>query len=169
MPLKFGIIEQTVHFNASPQELFDALLDHQKHSEFTGSPAATSRRTGARFTAGGGYISGKNIKLVKDRMIVQEWNPTERPEGYPSSRLEFTLTAKKNGTRLKMVHSKVPAERLEDYRKGWHTSYPVERILLQASDELAAGPESNSQLRKRSLKHGDRLYLSRFSHLATRR
>ncbi len=44
-------------------------------------------------------------------------------ERLPSSRLEFTLTAKKGGTELTMLHSKVPAEQVEDYRKGWHTSY----------------------------------------------
>ncbi len=131
LQLKFGVIEQTVQFDATPENVFDALLDPLKHSEFTGSRATTSRRTGARFTAWDGYISGKNVRLVKDKKIIQEWKTTEWPKGYPPSRLEFTLTAKDGGTELKMVHSKVPAEQMEDYRKGWYDSYwnPMKRYF----------------------------------------
>ena len=112
-----------MHFEASPSDVFDALLNPVKHAEFTRSPATTSRRTGARFTAWDGYISGKNIRLVKHRKIVQEWKTTEWPKGYPPSRPEFTLNARNDGTELKMVHSRVPAEQVEDYRKGWYDSY----------------------------------------------
>ncbi len=120
---QFGIVQQPVRFEASPADVFDALLNPIKHTEFTGSPATTSRKTGARFTAWDGYISGKNIRLVKNAKIVQEWKTTEWPKGYPPSRLEFTLSTKNGETELKMVHSRVPAEQVEDYRKGWYDSY----------------------------------------------
>jgi activator of HSP90 ATPase len=73
LPLKFGTIEQTVFFEATPEEIYDALLDARKHSEFTGSPATASAKKGATFTAWEGYIIGKNIELVKGKKIVQEW------------------------------------------------------------------------------------------------
>jgi uncharacterized protein YndB with AHSA1/START domain len=123
LALKFGTIEQTVFFKASPAEVYDALLDPKKHSKFTGSPATTNAKVGAEFNAWDGYISGKNLELVKDKKIVQEWETTQWPKGYPRSRLELTLSPKKGGTELKMVHSKVPAEQVEDYTSGWHTSY----------------------------------------------
>ena len=123
MPLKFGKIEQTVFIKASPEDVYDALLNAKKHSAFTGSPAKTNGKVGSEFTAWDGYITGKNLELVKGEKIVQEWETTEWPEGYPRSRLELTLTPKKGGTELKMVHSQVPAEQVEDYRSGWHTSY----------------------------------------------
>jgi uncharacterized protein YndB with AHSA1/START domain len=123
MALEFGEIKQTVFIKASPDEVYDALLNAKKHSAFTGSPAKTNARVGSEFTAWDGYITGKNLELVKGEKIVQEWETTEWPEGYPRSRLELTLTPKKGGTELKMVHSQVPAEQVEDYRSGWHTSY----------------------------------------------
>ena len=123
MPLKFGKIEQTVFIKASPDDVYDALLNAKKHSAFTGSPAKTNAKVGSEFTAWDGYITGKNLELVKGEKIVQEWETTEWPGGYPRSRLELTLTPKKGGTELKMVHSQVPAEQVEDYRSGWHTSY----------------------------------------------
>lgn len=133
MRLKFGTIEQTVFFDASPEEIYDALLDPKKHSAFTGSPATTSAKKGATFTAWDGYITGKNLELVKGKKIVQEWKTTEWPDGYPFSRLEFTLSAKKGGTELKMVHSEVPAEQVADYTSGWKSAYwdPLKEYLAK--------------------------------------
>ena len=134
LQFRFGSIEQVVQLDAKPHDVFDALLDPVKHSDFTGSPATTSRRTGARFTAWDSYISGKNIRFVKDKKIVQEWKTTEWPKGYPPSKLESTLTAKNSRTELRMVHSKVPAEQVEDYRRGWYDSYwnPLKKYLGRA-------------------------------------
>ena len=139
MPLKFGTIEQTVFFEASPEEIYDALLDPKKHSEFTGSPAATSAKKSATFSAGDGYISGKNLELVKGKKIVQEWKTTEWPDGYPVSRLQLTLTPKKGGTELRMVHSRVPAEQVAYYAGGWKSFYwnPLKEYLGKRE---AAGP-----------------------------
>jgi len=132
LPKKFGTIEQKVFFEgASVEDVYDALLDAEKHSAFTGSPATTSARMGATFTAWDGYIVGRNLELVKAKKIVQEWRTSEWPDGYPTSRLEFALSQKEGGTELKMVHSKVPAEQVADYTKGWHTSYwdPLAKYL----------------------------------------
>jgi activator of HSP90 ATPase len=137
--LKFGIIEQKVFFKAAPEDIYEALLDPKKHSDFTGSPATTSAKKGATFTAWDGYVSGKNVELEKGKKIVQEWKTTERPDGYPASRLELALTAKKGGTELEMMHSKVPAEQVADYSSGWKTSYwePLKGYLAKRE---ARGP-----------------------------
>jgi uncharacterized protein YndB with AHSA1/START domain len=63
------------------------------------------------------------LELAKGRRIVQEWTTTEWPKGYPPSRVEITLTKRKGGTLLEMVHSKVPAEQKEDYAEGWRSYY----------------------------------------------
>ena len=123
MALKFGKIVQTVYIEASPEEVYDAFLDAKKHGAFTGSPATTNAKVGAEFHAWDGYITGKNVELVKGKKIVQEWETSEWPEGYPRSRLELTFTPKKGGTELKMVHSQVPAEQVDEYTSGWPESY----------------------------------------------
>jgi activator of HSP90 ATPase len=133
LPLKFGTIEQTVFFEATPEDVYDALLDAKKHGEFTGSPATTSARKGATFTAWEGYITGKNLELVKGKKIVQDWRTTEFPDEYPFSRLELTLAPKRGGTELKMVHSKVPADQVDEYTQGWKSSYwdPLKKYFAQ--------------------------------------
>jgi uncharacterized protein YndB with AHSA1/START domain len=124
MPPKFRTIRQSVALDAAPEDVYDALLSARKHSEFTGSPSTANAKVGSTFMAWDGYISGKNIELVKGKKIVQEWTTTEWPAGYPPSRLEFTLTAKKGGgTQLKMVHARVPAEQADDYTTGWYDAY----------------------------------------------
>ena len=123
MPVKFGKIEQTIFIGASPEEVYDAFLDAKKHGAFTGSPATTNAKVGSEFQAWDGYITGKNIELVKGKKIVQEWETSEWPRGYPRSRLELPLTPKKGGTELKMVHSQVPAEQVAEYTSGWPESY----------------------------------------------
>jgi uncharacterized protein YndB with AHSA1/START domain len=132
-PLKFGAIGQTVFFKASPEDVYDALLDPKKHAEFTGSPATTSHDEGASFTAWGDYITGKNLELVKGKKIVQEWKTSEWPDGYPVSRLELILTAKNGGTQLEMIHSNVPAEQVSEYSGGWKSAYwePLKEYLAK--------------------------------------
>jgi len=149
LALKFGTIEQTVFFEAPPGEVYDALLDPKKHTEFTGSPATTSARKGATFTAWEGYITGKNLELVKGKKIVQEWKTTEWPDGYPASRLELTLAAKKGGTELKMVHSKVPAEQVASYTGGWKSAYwdPLKAYLAKRQGNPAAAKKEASRRR----------------------
>jgi len=124
MPLKTGTIKQRVFIpSAKPEEAYNALVDAKKHSAFTGSKATMNPRPGGKFTAWDGYISGKNLELVKGKKIVQESKTSEWPEDYPSSLLQFTFLSVKGGTEIRMVHPKVPASQVEQYREGWVTSY----------------------------------------------
>jgi len=108
---------------ASPRAVYDAFVDPRRHAAFTDSPAAGSRRVGARFSACGGYISAVHRELVPGRRIVQDWSTTEWPEGAPVSRLELTLKPVPRGTELRMVHSNVPASQADAYRQGWIDYY----------------------------------------------
>ena len=86
------IIQQTVTFNASPHEVYEALMDSEKHAAFTGGKAEISRAVGGSIMAYDDYIAGKNIELVPDRKIVQDWRASDWPAGY-FSRITFELTA----------------------------------------------------------------------------
>ncbi|HYC11202.1 MAG TPA: SRPBCC domain-containing protein [Nitrososphaerales archaeon] len=120
---RFGVIEQTVVIGASPREVYQAYVDPEKHAAFTGFGATGTPKVGGRFTAGDGYISGKYIELKPGTRIKHEWITTEWPAGYPPSILELTMKPRGKGTELTMVHSKVPAEQVEYYAKGWKEHY----------------------------------------------
>ncbi len=119
---KTTTIKQTVLIPAKPEEVYDALMDGKKHSAFTGAKAVISNKIGGKFSTWGGYIFGKNLELERGKRIVQEWKTTEWPD-YPPSIVEFRLKKKGEGTELSMVHSKVPAEQSDSYRRGWIDFY----------------------------------------------
>lgn len=123
MKLKTATITQKVVLPATPEEVFDAIIDAKQHSDFTGSKATSDPKVGGEFTAWDGYISGKHLELERGKRIVQEWSTSEWPTDDPPSRLEFTLRKVKGGTELTMVHSNVPQEQADDYKQGWIDSY----------------------------------------------
>ena len=100
-----------------------AFLNARTHTAFTGSKATGEGRVGAKFTAWDGYITGRTVQLKPSKKIVQEWRTTEFPSQYPDSRLELNFKAKKGGTEIVMIHSKVPAAQTPSYRAGWTEFY----------------------------------------------
>jgi len=115
--------EQSQRIPATPADVFDALVDAEKHSAFTGAEATGEAVEGAPFTAWDGYIEGRFLKLVRGLLIVQEWSTTEWPDGQEPSLVEIRLEPCDGGTHLTMVHSRVPASQAGSYEKGWVDYY----------------------------------------------
>ena len=128
-------IQQTVLFKASPHEVYEALMDSKKHAAFTGGKARISRAVGGHIMAYDDYISGKNIQLVPDRRIVQDWRAVDWPEGY-FSRITFEFTPVPEGTRLDFTHVDLPEGTEEEFTQGWIDNYwePMKIFLEKASE-----------------------------------
>jgi uncharacterized protein YndB with AHSA1/START domain len=116
----------------TPEEVYRALMTTKGHRAFTGAAARISPRVGGTFVAWGGYIHGKNLRLVPARSIYQTWRPSDPtwPRTY-YSKVRFTLAKSPRGTRVTFTHSGVPAEHVGHLSKGWHESYwrPLRRYL----------------------------------------
>lgn len=123
MEFRFKTLKQKVTIQAEPDEIYDAFIDGKKHSESTGGKATSEPKVGGKFTAWDGYIFGKHLELEKGKKIVQEWQTTEWPKGYPPSIFELIFKKVEGGTEIEMVHSKVPEEQAEDYDQGWKDFY----------------------------------------------
>jgi activator of HSP90 ATPase len=121
--LKTKTIKQKAFIPASPAQVYDAFIDPKKHSAFTGTRATCVPRVGGKIGAWDGYISGKNLKLVKGKQIQQEWITTSWIDGYPASILDLSFSKKGSGTELMMVHSNVPAALAPGFTKGWKDHY----------------------------------------------
>lgn len=120
---KTGTIKQKVTINATPLEVYNAFTDARKHSAFTGAKATGAAKVGSKITAWDGYIMGKNLKLSKGKLIVQEWWTTEWPEGSAPSILSIKLEPKGKKTLLTMTQTKVPKSQIRSYTSGWYESY----------------------------------------------
>jgi activator of HSP90 ATPase len=116
-------ITQTIKLPATPMEVYEAYVDEEKQSEFTGSKATSDSRVGGEFTAWDGYISGKYLELVPGKKIVQEWKSTDFPDGTPPSHFVLVLKEDKVGTELTMIHSGVPEEVAKAIGQGWKDYY----------------------------------------------
>jgi activator of HSP90 ATPase len=123
-------IRQSVRINASPHDVYEALMDSGKHSQLTGSKASISRKTGGRFTAFDGYSEGTNLELVPDRKIVQTWRASDWPEGH-YSRVIFSLKGTEYGTFLAFYQKDVPEEQYDDIYQGWKDYYwtPLKKMF----------------------------------------
>jgi activator of HSP90 ATPase len=104
-------------------EIFNAWLESEAHSAFTGSPARVNPGVGGEFSAWDGYISGKTLEIEPSRRILQSWRTTEFPEGSPDSLLEISFEEIGDGTQLTLVHTNIPDGQGEDYRQGWEDYY----------------------------------------------
>ena len=115
-------IRQLVPFNASPHEVYEALMDSRKYAGFTGERAEISREVGGSVSAYDGYIEGTNVELLPDAKIVQRWRSSEWADGHYST-VTFELKRTTGGTRLSFTQSGVPEEDYEAKKEGWVESY----------------------------------------------
>jgi activator of HSP90 ATPase len=123
-------IHQTVTFKVPQHEVYEALMDSKKHAAFSGEKAKISRQVGGAIMAYDEYITGKNIELVPDKKIVQDWRAADWPEGF-FSRVAFELSAIPEGTRLKFTHTGLPEGTEEEFTQGWIDNYwePMKRYF----------------------------------------
>ncbi|HVA98177.1 MAG TPA: SRPBCC domain-containing protein [Bacteroidia bacterium] len=117
------IIQKVVFKNTNTKTLYDLYMDAKKHSLVTGGPAKISTKVGSGFSVHGGYIKGKNIHLVKNKMIVQTW----RAEGWEKSDADSTfiihLEQKGKDVVLEATHANLPEKHAASINKGWHDHY----------------------------------------------
>ncbi|MFI5299939.1 MAG: SRPBCC domain-containing protein [Polyangiales bacterium] len=138
-------IELSALIAATPQDVYDAWLDSERHSKMTGGgPASVQPIVGSAFTAWDGYIRGVNEGLESGRRIVQAWRTTEFPADAPDSRVDILLEAEGAGTRVSLRHDAIPIDQVEAYRGGWEEFYfaPMRRYFADLGTSKAAAPST---------------------------
>ena len=134
--IKTRTIKQSVNFEAPPHEVYEALIDSKKHSAFTGDKAVISRKVSGKFSVFSRYLYGINIRLIKDKQIVQKWTCTDFPEGH-YTKVTFSLAKTKKGTKLLFTQTEVPIENYNSISKGWHEYYwfPMNKMFEAESQK----------------------------------
>lgn len=121
-------IKQIYKINASVADVWKALVDPEVIDKWGGGPARMDDKVGTRFSLWGGEIHGKNIKVVKNKELVQEWfgGKWDKP-----SKVTFTLIMKNNVTEVNLLHEDVPDEEAKSITDGWKTYYlgPLKKLL----------------------------------------
>jgi activator of HSP90 ATPase len=120
--METGDIKQTVEFKAKPHDVYEALLDSEKYTAFSGSEAKIDRNVGGKFTTYDGYIEGRNEELVPDQKIEQSWRGDDWPPGF-YSHVKFELEQTRKGTKVILTHEKVPLEFYNEINQRWIDFY----------------------------------------------
>jgi activator of HSP90 ATPase len=128
-------IHQEVVFKAARKQVYEALTNAKEFEKVVqlsaavksgmvppGKPAEISREPGGAFALFGGYISGRQLVLVPDKLIVQAWRAGSwDPDSY--SIAKFALTDQGSTTKLVLDHAGFPNGDGEHLAEGWHINY----------------------------------------------
>lgn len=119
---------KTYNIHAHPADVWQALTDCKVIEKWSGAPCQMSPDENFAFSLWGGDIHGKNIEIIPQKKLVQQWfsGQWERP-----SLATFTLKESAHGTELKLVQTDIPDEALAEIDSGWDDYYlePLKRLL----------------------------------------
>ncbi len=96
-------------------------MDSKKHTALTGAKAVVSRKVGGKFSIFEGWCKGKNLILVKDKLIVQSWRASDWKKGEDST-VTFKFDKIKTGTLLTLTHG-APTKYAPGLKAGWREYY----------------------------------------------
>ncbi|MBL0066724.1 MAG: SRPBCC domain-containing protein [Bacteroidetes bacterium] len=118
-------IIQTVRFkNQIAEQLYSMYLNSKEHGLLTGGgKAKISEKAGTAFSAWDGYISGKNLLLVKGKLIVQSWQAADWEDLKVPSVLVLQFDQDGKDALIIMTHTGVPANHIQGITKGWMEYY----------------------------------------------
>ena len=117
------IIQKVVFKNTKREALYKLYMNAKMHSMITNGPVEISDKVGSGFNAFGGYITGKNLQLVKNQLIVQSWRGSDWDKKDSDSVFLLALEQKGKDSVLNMIHANVPDEHAKSLDKGWHDHY----------------------------------------------
>ena len=117
------IVQKVVFKNTTPKALYDLYMNAEKHSIVTAAKAKISEKEGSKFSAHDGYITGKNLQLVKNRLIVQAWRGSDWDRSDVDSTFIIYLESKGKDVVLHAIHANLPDGQAAGIDEGWRTYY----------------------------------------------
>lgn len=121
-------IEQTYKIEADVHDVWEALTNPEIIDLWGGGPSRMRPEVDYVFEFWGGDIHGKNLEVVSEERLVQEW---EAGDWEKPSRVEFALEDDAGSTTVHLTHTGVPDEEYDDIKQGWKEYYmgPLKEYL----------------------------------------
>jgi|SRR5579871_3344519 len=123
-------LTQTYHIHAPIKKVWHALTSSTDIVRWGGGPAKMNGKKGTEFSLWGGDIHGKNILVVPEKKLVQEWFGGDWDE---ASLVTFTLHEKGEETQVDLLHEKIPNAEADSIDDGWKEYYlgPLQDFVEQ--------------------------------------
>ena len=132
-------VEREVAIAASPETVWQFLVDEEKATRWMGETASFDARPGGVYRVGvipGHTASGEFVELDPPRRLVFTWGwepgaEGENPVSPGSSTIEIDLRPDGDGTTLRFVHRDLPTSAAaESHAHGW--DHYLERLRIAA-------------------------------------
>jgi len=119
---------QTYIINTSPNHVWQALTDPDMLNDWGAGPASMDDAVGTEFELWGGDIWGKNVEVVENKKLVQEWYSGEWE--VPSI-VTFELAGDHKATTIVLTHHDFPEAEQTSLEQGWQDFYigPMKTFL----------------------------------------
>jgi uncharacterized protein YndB with AHSA1/START domain len=134
-------VVREIAINASPETVWQFLVDPEKATRWMGQAATLDPRPGGTYRVDvipGHTASGEFVEVDPPRRLVQTWGweakPGEEANAVPpgSSTIEIELVQKGDGTLLRFTHRDLPnAAAAESHAHGW--DHYLERLVTAAA------------------------------------
>jgi activator of HSP90 ATPase len=112
--------KKTFKINAEPSDVYSALINPYTIELWSGYPAKMSEKPGSEFSLWDDDITGKNLELIKDKKVVQEWYFGEQPE---KSIVTITIQPDREDSQVTVEHTNIPDKDFADIAEGWREYY----------------------------------------------
>ena len=107
-------IKQKIIFkNITSKDLYSQYMNAELHSLITGAQTKIFEKEGTSFSAHSGYITGRNLQLIKNKLIVQTWRATDWNRLYIDSTFILYLQPEGENGIVYMTHANVPDKPVE--------------------------------------------------------
>jgi uncharacterized protein YndB with AHSA1/START domain len=138
-----GKAVKEITINAPPDAVFEYLIDPKKMIEWMGTEAVLQPDPGGEYRVICGGLNpsaGEFVEVVQNKRVVFTfgWDVPNHPIPAGSTRVEITLEPVGNSTLLRLAHTGLPTDAIDDHLRGW--SYYLGR-LVQVCEGVDPGPD----------------------------
>ena len=121
-------IKKVYMISSKIEDVWNALVDPTVIDKWGGGPSKMNDTVGTDFELWNGDIYGKNLEVVNEKKLVQEWYGGDWPK---PSIVTFTLKPSESEVILELEQIDVPDDEFEDINKGWDDFYlgPMKDML----------------------------------------
>ncbi len=122
--------------DATPETIWPFLTDPGKHVEWDGTEAELDPRPGGIYrvlVAGEHQSAGTYLEVVPLEKVAFTfgWEQDGHPIPPGSTTVEITLQPEGDKTRVRLVHSGLPADAVDDHGSGW--AHYLDRLAVRAA------------------------------------
>jgi uncharacterized protein YndB with AHSA1/START domain len=133
-----------IFIEASPEVVFQFLVDPAKYVEWGGAEAVLDPRPGGTYRAlmgGTHWGAGEFLEVDPDRRVVFSfgWEEPGHPIPAGSTTVEIALEPSAAGTTVRLTHRGLPEDAVDDHTGGWDHYLARLDVVARGGD---AGPDS---------------------------